>query len=62
VRVELSNADGLVLRAAAPTADAQGRVALPVTIAGLEPGAYVLRATATQGGNTATRETGLIVK
>ena len=62
VRVEMLSADGQVLRATEPAADAQGRVAFPVTIAGLEPGAYVLRATATQGATTATRETGFIVK
>jgi hypothetical protein len=39
-----------------------GQVDLKLSLKDLKPGAYRLRATATSGGTTATREVGIIVR
>ena len=61
-RVEVLSTSGDVLRSSAPVLPSNGHVNMPVATAGLAPGAYILRAVVTQGADTATRETGFIVK
>ncbi|HEX5213940.1 MAG TPA: VWA domain-containing protein [Vicinamibacterales bacterium] len=61
-RVEVLSASGDVLRSSAPVLPSNGHVNMPVATAGLAPGAYLLRAVVTQGANSATRDTGFVVK
>ena len=62
VRIDVLGTDGAVLRTATPALPPTGVLNIPVAIEELRPGAYVLRVTAAQGANTATRDTGFIVK
>ncbi len=64
VKLEILAGDGKVVKSASPslTPVDLGKLDIQVPLTGLPAGAYILRVTATDQGQTATRETGFIVK
>ncbi len=60
--VEVVDYQGRVVSTITPPLGASNQVDVPIVLKGLTPGVYVVRASASTGGTTATREIGMIVR
>lgn len=60
--VQVLDARNRAVQSYSPAFSPRGRVDLQIPLAGLSPGTYVVRATATDEANTSTREIGFVVR